>query len=341
MRLTALVLPLALLPSLFPFKPPMPAGDRLVAGQFTQAEPAPKPAQSKQSQQKQDSQKNDEQVLRLSSRLVLVPVSASDVSGHPVRDLTISDIVIEEEGRPQSIVSLGEPGKAPVDLALLFDVSLSVQAQFAFEQEAATRFIKDVMKPIDSISIFSIGVMPKIVKPRTNSTDQAIRGVMSLNPSTEPTALFDSVAQAATYLGTDGDPSSRRVIVVISDGEENYSKEHTLDDALRDLQKNDCLFYAINPSTSAIELNKISMRGQKNLESMSAETGGKTFLPERLEDLQAVFRQIAEELQAQYLFGYYSTDERADGGFRRITVRAPKRSDLRVRARQGYYAPKS
>jgi Ca-activated chloride channel family protein len=272
---------------------------------------------------------------------VLVPVSASDVSGNPVRNLTVADIVIEEEGRAQSIVSLGEPGTAPVDLALLFDISLSVQAKFAFEQEAAVRFIKNVLKQTDSISIFSIGIVPRMLKPRTNSADQAVRGIMSLAPSTEPTAFFDSVVKAATHLGTDGDPSSRRVLVVISDGEENHSKHNKLNDALRELQKNDCLFYAINPSTSAIALNKISLRGQSNLEAMSTETGGKTFLPEKLDDLEGVFRQIAEELQAQYLFGYYSTDERADGGFRRITVRAPKRSDLRVRARQGYYAPKS
>jgi Ca-activated chloride channel family protein len=57
--------------------------------------------------------------------------------------------------------------------------------------------------------------------------------------------------------------------------------------------------------------------------------------------LDRVFRQIAAELQAQYLIGYYAPDERADGAFRRITVRVLKRPDLRVRARQGYYAPKA
>ena len=65
------------------------------------------------------------------------------------------------------------------------------------------------------------------------------------------------------------------------------------------------------------------------------------FLPDKLEDLDAVFRQITAELQAQYLLGYYSSDERTDGGYRRINVRVAKRSDLRVRARKGYYAPKA
>jgi Ca-activated chloride channel family protein len=164
---------------------------------------------------------------------------------------------------------------------------------------------------------------------------------MSLAPVQEPTAFFDTVVDAALYLGKTADPGSRRVLVVISDGEENYSAHYKLNDALRELQKNDCLFYSINPTGSSLSLNTISTRGQKIMESMSSETGGKAFVPEKVTDLEAVFRQIAEELQAQYLLGYYSTDERADGGFRRIKAQVTKRPDLRVRARQGYYAPGS
>ena len=76
------------------------------------------------------------------------------------------------------------------------------------------------------------------------------------------------------------------------------------------------------------------------MESMASQTGGQAFNLTKIEELESVFRQIAEELQAQYLFGYYSTDERNDGSFKRITVRAPKRPDLRIRSRQGYYVPK-
>jgi VWFA-related protein len=128
-------------------------------------------------------------------------------------------------------------------------------------------------------------------------------------------------------------------LIIISDGEENYSVRSKLPDALRELQKNDCLFYSINPSGQSLKLNNISIQGQSVMESMSTQTGGKAFVPDRIEDLEAVFTQIAEELQAQYLLGYYSTDDRTDGGFRSISVRIPKRPELRVRSRQGYYAP--
>lgn len=298
------------------------------------------PAQSKPTQGPPPPQ--EDPAIRLSSRLVVVPVSASDATGKPVRDLTAEDFALEEEGRPQPIVSLGEPGKVPTEIALLFDVSGSTHSQFRFEQEAAVRFIKEVLKPSDAVSVFSIGTKPNLVKARTTNSEEAIAGLISIEPVKAATAFFDAVVAATVYLGKTADPGSRRVLIIISDGEENYSVHSTLASAQRDLQKNDCLFYSINPSGSSITLkNKVSLKGQGFMETMSAQTGGKAFVPEKITDLEAVFRQIADELQAQYLLGYYSTDERADGGFRRISVRAPRRPDLRVRARQGYYAPSS
>jgi Ca-activated chloride channel family protein len=292
-------------------------------------------SQTKPEQKPQD----QDEAIRLTSRLITVPVSVSDATGQQVRDLTAEDFVIEEEGRRQLITSLGEPGKVPTDIALLFDISASIQGQFTFEQQAAMRFIKEVLKPLDAVSVFSIGTKPKLVKARTTNCVEATAGVESISPVKEPTAFFDSVVEAALYLGKTADPGSRRALVVISDGEENYSEHYGLSDAIRELQKNDCLFYSINPSGSSLKLNMVSVKGQGYMESMSAQTGGKAFVPETVSDLEAVFRQITEELQAQYLLGYYSSDERADGGFRKITVRATRRPDLRVRARQGYYAP--
>jgi VWFA-related protein len=282
-----------------------------------------------------------ETVIKISSNLVLVPVSITDASGQPVRHLTVEDFRIEEEGQSQQLVTLGEPGKTPVELALVFDASGSVRERFEFEQQAASRFLKGVLKPSDAASIFSIGLAPKMVHSRTVSLEEAAAGVMAIEPTKEMTAFFDSIVEAAHYLGNTAEPGNRRVLVVISDGEDNYSEHYQLRDARRELQRTDCLFYSINPSGPSIRLNKISLKGQENLVTLANETGGAAFLPDKLEDLEGVFRQIAAELQAQYLIGYYSTDERTNGAFRRITVRVPKRPDLRVRARQGYYAPKS
>jgi VWFA-related protein len=282
---------------------------------------------------------DQDEPVRLTSRLVLVPVSASDAQGQPIKDLKVEDIVIEEEGRPQKVVALGEPGKTPIEIALLFDVSGSLNGQFAFEQQAAVQFIKEALKPGDAVSLFSIGLTPKMVKARTTRSEEAVAGILSIAPLKEATAFFDSIVEAAHYMDKSAEPGSRRVIVVISDGEENFSKSSNLNDALRELQRNDCLFYSINPSGGGIRLNTISIKGQDSMQSMASQTGGKAFNIAKVEELESVFRQIVEELQAQYLFGYYSTGEQT-GGFKRITVRAPNRSDLRIRARQGYYPQK-
>jgi Ca-activated chloride channel family protein len=278
--------------------------------------------------------------IRIDTNLVAVPVSVTDAQGNPIRNLKAEDFRLEEEGAPQQVQTLGEPGKTPVELALLFDVSRSVRNRFDFEREAAGRFLREVFKSGDAVSVFSIGSAPKLSVQRTDSVGNAIAGTTAIEPTEEATAFFDTVVRAARHLDANANPGSRRVMVALSDGEDTNSERFRLGDATRELQRGDSLFYAINPSGPSIRLNRISTKGHEGMVRLATETGGLAFLPDRLEDLTQVFSQIAAELQAQYLLGYYSTNEKNDGQFRRITVRVPKRPDLRIRARQGYYAPK-
>jgi Ca-activated chloride channel homolog len=278
--------------------------------------------------------------FRINSNLVAVPVSVTDANGEPVRTLRAEDFLLEEEGQKQELQRLGEPGKTPIELALLFDVSGSVRERFEFEKVAASRFLKEVLKPIDTVALFSIGFDAKLVSERSNKVDKAISGLNSLEPTKEGTAFFDTVVKAAQYLNIYATPGSRRVLVVISDGEDNHSDRYRLADAQRELQRSDTLFYSINPSGPSIRLNKISMRGHDGMTTLATDTGGVAFLPDKDEDLEKVFKQIAAELQAQYLLGYYSANEATDGKFRRIKIQLPKHPALRIRARQGYYAPK-
>jgi len=312
--------------------------------QQTRPTPTPKPTPAPtQDQTKQQTKKEPEQdeVIRITSNLVVVPVAVTDAAGQPIRNLKAEDFRVEEEGQTQQLVTLGEAGKTPVELALLFDASGSVRERFEFEQQAASRFLKAVFKSNDALSVFAIGSAPKMVRARTTKLDEAIAGLMTIQPTKEQTAFFDSIVEAAHYLGNTADPGTRRVLIVISDGEDNYSERHKLADAKRELQRTDSLFYSINPSGPSIRLNKISLKGQENMATLATETGGAAFVPDKLEELEAVFQRIIAELQAQYLIGYYSSDERTNGAFRRITVRVPSRPELKVRARQGYYAPKS
>jgi Ca-activated chloride channel family protein len=281
------------------------------------------------------------ETIKIDSTLVEVPVSVTDAAGRPVRNLTAGDFQLEENGRLQQIVSLGDPGAAQVEIALLFDITASVFSLFQFERQAAVRFLQEALKPNDAVSIFTIGIRPRLVRSRALGIDRAIKAAMGIEPTKEPTAFFDTVAEAARYLNRTAAPGAKRVIVVISDGEDMLSANNTVSDALRELQRSECLFYSINPSGSSIRLNKISLRAQDDLTALASGTGGAAFLPNSVEDLDEAFGQIAADLRAQYLLGYYSTAERADGRFRRISVRVPRRPDLRLRARQGYYASRT
>jgi len=306
----------------------------------TAPKPTPASAQPAKKDENLPAQEQGE-TIKINSTLVAVPVSVTDVAGQSIRNLTADDFQLEEEGKPQKIVTLGEPGKTPVELVLLFDVSGSVFKRFQFQQQAASRFLQGVLKPNDATSIFTIGLRPKLVQSRVVGIDKAVAAALAVSPTKEPTAFFDTVVEAAQYLSKTADSGARRAVVVISDGEDTLSEEYGLSDALRELQRADCLFYSINPSGPSIRLNKISLKAQEGLTTLASVTGGAAFLPDRAEDLDKVFSQITAELQAQYLLGYYSPDERTDGGFRRITVRVPKRPDLRIRARKGYYASKA
>ena len=280
------------------------------------------------------------QPIRVSTNLIQVPVSITDADGNAVKTLQKEDFLIEENGIPMTIDHLGEPGQARLEMVLVFDITGSVYTRFDFEKQAATSFLQKVFRPGDEVSILSISSVPRIIMSRATTLGVALEGLNLLRPSAADTPFFDSVVAAARLLKEPLDLETRRVQIVLSDGEDNRS-ELALADALREVQQADCIIYSINPAGQSIRLNKISMRGQQVMETLATQTGGSAFLADKLQDLAAIYGRIAAELQAQYLLSYYAPDQKADGSFRYITVRTPNKAGLRIRARQGYYARKA
>ncbi len=276
-------------------------------------------------------------VIRVSTNLVMVPVSVTDASGRTIANLGKDDFQIEEDGVIESISRIAEAGQSPLQLALLFDVSGSVNKRFDFEQQAATRFLQKIWKPGDAITIVSFSEEPHIGIRNSRSLTDALQDLQGLQPTESVTALYDSVVASARLLKSYATSESRQAEIVISDGEDNRS-EASMKDALREIQRCDTIFYSINPGGNSIRLNDISIRGQKDLVLLARETGGTAFVSDRASDLDEIFGRIANELRAQYLLGYYSSNPRLDGQFRQIAVSIPKKPDLRVRSRQGYYA---
>jgi Ca-activated chloride channel homolog len=304
-------------------------------------------------------------VIRTNSNLVMVPVSVTDQTGNAVQGLQVADFRLDEEGKQQEISGIGNPEQVPLQIALLIDVSGSTNTRFEFEKVAAARFLKEVLKKDDRASLFMIDRTP-ILKQKSTTADVAASQLLSFLPAADkgPTAFFDTVVEAAKYL--EQTPArQRRVLVVISDGADNFSeiikktigttaeeqnsasvdvKNRVSDRALREvertLQRADVVFYSINPAGNTMHLNIITRRGQEGMQKLADSTGGATFVPDVEADLTRVFAQIAAELRGQYLLQYYANADAPAGQFRRIQVSVPARNNVRVRARQGYYPKK-
>lgn len=330
----------------------------------------------------------DTSVIKVDSRLVIVPVSVVDANGEPVLGLKAEDFKVTEENRPQVLENVGDALSTPLEIALLFDVSASTDAMFKFQQETAAKFLKEVMRPIDRATIFTVGMKPVLVQAR-NTADSSMISVRSIQPTKEQTAFYDSVSFATRYLRENAPEASRKVIVVISDGEDTnsdgvlkaiWAAERKISDnvqgaelrslrvkardtakvqeqvkVLKTLQNADTVFYSINPGGSSYKLNQMSEFGQENLRRFASETGGTAFLPKFLpidtKDylannnnarqntalLERIFKQLANELRAQYLIQYYSTGEYADGRFVKVNVQLANPAGKTLRSREGYF----
>src|SRR5256885_3576666 len=159
------------------------------------------------------------EVVRVSSNLVVVPVSVTDSSGHPVQGLKTTDFRLEEEGRTQQIAEIGDPEQVPLDIAVLLDVSASIEARFGFEQQTAANFLKRVLKPGDRATVFAIDETPRFIQA-LSTAEVAAQKLTAITPTKGYTAFFDTVIQAARYLEQNSSPQHRRVIIVISDGDD-------------------------------------------------------------------------------------------------------------------------
>jgi VWFA-related protein len=333
----------------------------------------------------------DDDVIKIESRLVIVPVSVTDASGQPVLGLTAQDFRILEENKLQKIEQVSDAEKVPLEIVLLFDISASTDPMFKFEQETAAKFLQEVMRPDDRATIITIGERPVLVQSRDTAEKSAI-SIKSIQPTKQFTAFYDSIYTAAEFLQKNTPQGRRRVVVVISDGEDTNSerirkaiqdsyrklgkKIDTIDSKslyqltvssrneasareqsriLRGLQNADTVFYSVNPAGSSYQLNKMSQVGQETMQKLADETGGAAFLPKFLpidlkDNLQSaqnsklnqqmldkIFRQLANELRAQYLVQYYSESDFPMNKYVNLDVGLQNTQGRRVRARQGYF----
>jgi Ca-activated chloride channel homolog len=273
-------------------------------------------------------------VIRVNSNLVPVAASVVDGQGRAVTGLKLEDFELRVDGQPKPISEIGF-SDTPVRLVMLFDNSSSLAQARDFEKQAATRFFRNVIRPVDEAAVFSVSTVPILEQPLTSDVKTLVRTIERFGKPEGATALFDAIAQAAAYLRP---LQGRKVIVIVSDGADTIS-DLDFDSTLRQAQSADCQIYAVQ--TGLIEnANVRDLAAERRMQEMTAQTGGAVYIPHGTADLDTAFAQISADLAQQYVLSYYPSDDPRDGRFRVISLRVATRPNVRVRARKGYYAPK-
>lgn len=302
--------------------------------------PAPRPTPAPVVNTSTGEEVGAEDVVRISSNLVTVPASVVDAQGRPVTDLKLEDFELRVDGQPRSISDLNR-AEVPVSLALLFDNSESLATAREFEKQAAVRFFRSVMRPIDRAAVYSVATEVNLVQPLTNNVEALVHTIQRFGKPEGATKLLDAIAEAANYLRPF---PGRKVIVIVSDGEDTIS-DLDFDTTLRRVLTADCQVYVVQ--TKQIEYvsltgsvgnsNVQALAAERRMQDLTAHTGGAVYMPLQTRDLDVAFSQISADLAQQYVLSYYPTDDRSDGRFRVIQVRIATRPNMRVRARRGYY----
>ena len=269
--------------------------------------------------------------MRVSSNLVPVSATVTDTRGKAVTDLTVEDFELRVDGQPKPIGGLSH-AETPVRMVMLFDNSDSIRSSREFEKQAAMRFFKSVLRPVDQAAIYSVGTVFDLVQPLTNDVQKLVRTIEHFDKPEGATKLMDAMAHAAEYLRL---MPGRKVLVIVSDGSDTIS-DLTYDETLRRIIAADCQVYAVQ--TGIFEnANLYDLMAVRRLETFTDRTGGAVYIPKNTAELDSAFAQIAADLAQQYVLSYYPTDEGRDGRFRVINLRVKTRPNLRVRARRGYY----
>jgi Ca-activated chloride channel family protein len=305
-----------------------------------------KPAPTPKANIKKDDE-DDGEIISVESNLVPIPVSVLDAKGRAVTDLRLEDFALLVDGKSAEIGELAR-SEAPVRLALLFDNSSSVTTAREFEKKAAIKFLKRIIRPEkDLAALYSVQTGTRLEQPLTKDVSRLVQAIENFPAPTGATALLDAIITASQYLR---EVAGRRVIVIVSDGEDTIS-DATFDETVKAAQAANCQVFIVK--TKDFEnFKRTGERGgnanirvlaaEHRMRELTAQTGGEVYSPIDERELDQAFNQVSAELSQQYVLSYYpenETDKR--GEFRTISLAVKTRQNLTLRTRKGYYVPKN
>jgi len=284
------------------------------------------------SNQQPSSDENGTFVIRKDVDEVLLHATVVDDRQHIVTNLERSDFSVFEDGKPQTIISFRHED-IPVSMGIVIDNSGSMREKRAKVNQAALNLVR-ASNPWDEVFVVNFNDEYYLDQDFTNDLLKLKEALEKID-ARGGTALYEAVVASAEHLKHDA-RLERKVLFVVTDGEDNSSRE-TLEQAIKHLQEEN------GPSVYAIGVlgdEEHPKRARKALEIIAQRTGGLAFFPATLDEVDEISRQVAHDIRNQYTIGYKPTNPRASGGFREIRVEAKAKGHkkLVVRTKSGYYA---
>ena len=306
-----------------------PAASQPTAQQVNPQQPQPSAAPT---------QPGQEPTFTLGVRVNLVDLvfTVTDKKGRFITGLKRENFGLLDDGRPPAaVLSFTQQTNLPLRIGIMLDTSSSIRTRFKFEQDSALDFFLQVLHPADRAFVEGFDIAVDMTQDYTNNIDALNQGIRKLRPG-GGTALFDNLYKTChdQMLTLRDTTDVRKVIILVSDGDDNYSRALE-SDAIKMCQRAETVVYAISTDTSPTRGH-----GGDALKTIAEATGGQVFYPVRLEDMAVFFKNIEEELRSQYSLEYRPADFKLDGAFRTIYLQSldPR---YNVRAKKGYFAPKA
>ncbi len=275
---------------------------------------------------------NGTYVIRKDVDEVLLHATVVDDKQHIITDLNRDAFTVLEDGKPQKIISFHHED-IPVSMGIVIDNSGSMREKRAKVNQAALNLVR-ASNPQDEVFIVNFNDEYYLDQDFTNDLLKLKEALEKID-ARGGTAMRDALVASADHLAKDA-RLDRKVLLVVTDGEDNASRD-SLEETVRQLQEEN------GPAVYAIGIlgdEEHPKRAKRALEIIAERTGGLAFFPKTLDEVDEISRRVAHDIRSQYTIGYKPTNPKASGGFRIIKVEAKAKGHgkLIVRTKSGYYA---
>jgi Ca-activated chloride channel homolog len=302
--------------------------------------PAPQPAPPDQAPPRQPPREGGQSpAFRAGIDIVSLNVTVTDATNRYITDLEQVDFSVFEDGVKQELTFFNRRPQ-PIALSLLLDSSASMEEKLTSLQVAATNFVKR-LKPSDLAQIIDFDSRVEIKQPFTSNQAELEKSIAQTSAGGSTSlhnAIYIALKELRKVKAVNEEDVRRQALVVFSDGEDTSSLV-SFDEVLDVAKRSETAIYAI--ALRGVDTQTKGFReAEFVLRTLAQETGGRAFFPAKIEDLNGVYAQIADELASQYTLGYTSKNLRRDGAWRRLVVQIARPS-ITPRTKRGYFAPTS